>query len=540
MSAARRRRTPHGRRPKTGRGADRAPDLTPAPSPRQAFLVPLALTVGFVLLSFVPRVQGNATLIWSFWAAAAVLLVWQAALFLHVRHQSAGRSFRVELRLQHYLQAALQVILLAYWGWYWRPIYDMVGLMAAQLAFAYVVDMLLAWSRRDHYVLGFGPVPITLSINIFLWFRDDWFYLQFLMIAVGFLAKAYVRWQREGRSVHIFNPSALTLSLFSLVLIATGTSDLTWGDPIATTLNLGPNAYLVLFLIGLVVMYYFSITLIAGFAAAVLFGASALYTAVTGVPFFIDSEIPIAVFLGLHLLVTDPSTSPRTAFGRIMFGVLYGLGVFGLYELLGLFAQPTFYDKLLPVPLLNLAVRRIDRLAHALGQKAPVQRPWADPIPRRANLAHMAVWILLFGVMATRGAADGRHTGDSLPFWQEACAEDRRKACQTLVVLEVVDCQAGSGWACNEIGLHYTQGPIVTPDPEFAAAWFSRACQLAFQPGCVNERVPGGMNRADPRVIDLRVLLREGRQTLAELSEDALYARACDHGWTFACAEGSR
>ena len=535
MSAARRRRTPHGRRPKTGRGADRAPDLTPAPSPRQAFLVPLALTVGFVLLSFVPRVQGNATLIWSFWAAAAVLLVWQAALFLHVRRQFAGRSFRVELRLQHYLQAALQVILLAYWGWYWRPIYDMVGLMAAQLAFAYVVDMLLAWSRRDHYVLGFGPVPITLSINIFLWFRDDWFYLQFLMIAVGFLTKAYVRWQREGRSVHIFNPSALTLSLFSLVLIATGTSDLTWGDPIATTLNLGPNAYLVLFLIGLVVMYYFSITLIAGFAAAVLFGASALYTAVTGVPFFIDSEIPIAVFLGLHLLVTDPSTSPRTAFGRIMFGVLYGLGVFGLYELLGLFAQPTFYDKLLPVPLLNLAVRRIDRLAHALGQKAPVQRPWADPIPRRANLAHMAVWILLFGVMATRGAADGRHTGDSVRFWEAACANDLRKGCATLVLYEVVYCRDGAGWACNELGAHFTEGIIVNPDPEVAAALFAQACEQGFEPGCFNTSNPGAPARGDPQVVDFRLLLSEGGLRLTDWSAGELYARACEHGWAFAC-----
>ena len=68
------------------------------------------------------------------------------------------------------------------------------------------------------------------------------------------------------------------------------------------------------------------------------------------------------MFLGLHLLVTDPSTSPRTPLGRGIFGVLYGLGVVGLYAFLGGLGLPTFYDKLLCVPLLNLAVPAIDRV----------------------------------------------------------------------------------------------------------------------------------------------------------------------------------
>ena len=63
-------------------------------------------------------------------------------------------------------------------------------LIAAQLLFAYAFDMLLNWSRRDTYTLGFGPFPIILSTNLFLWFRAEWFYLQFPMIAVGFEAEA--------------------------------------------------------------------------------------------------------------------------------------------------------------------------------------------------------------------------------------------------------------------------------------------------------------------------------------------------------------
>ena len=168
----------------------------------------------------------------------------------------------------------------------------------------------------------------------FLWFKDDWFYLQFVLVAVGVLGKEFVRWNREGRYVHIFNPSAFTLGLFSVVLLSTGTTHLTWGQEIASTLSLAPQIYLYLFLVGLVVLYFFSVTLVTASAAAVLMGFSAVYASLNGVPYFLDSEIPSAVFLGLHLLVTDPSTSPRTPLGRLLFGVLYGCGVFGLYSLL--------------------------------------------------------------------------------------------------------------------------------------------------------------------------------------------------------------
>ena len=76
--------------------------------------------------------------------------------------------------------------------------------------------MLLSWSRRDTYTLGFGPFPIIFSTNLFLWFRQDWFYLQFVMIAVGFAAKEFIRWNKDGRQTHIFNPSSFTLTIFSL------------------------------------------------------------------------------------------------------------------------------------------------------------------------------------------------------------------------------------------------------------------------------------------------------------------------------------
>src|SRR5262249_33860305 len=148
---------------------------------------------------------------------------------------------------QHYLQACAQGSVLLYWGWYWPQVYASAHLILAQVIFAYAFDMLLAWSRRDKYVLGFAPFPIVFSINLFLWFKPEWFYLQFLMVALGLAAKELIRWERDGRRVHIFNPSSFPLAVFSLALLATGRSDLTWGQDIASTQFYPPHMYLMLF-----------------------------------------------------------------------------------------------------------------------------------------------------------------------------------------------------------------------------------------------------------------------------------------------------
>ena len=530
MTAKQRRRRQHPAGPPPARTRpNHPPDRVP-------LWLPASLVLALLGLSLVPRVEASSTLTWSFWGAGIVLLAWLGVLATRPSAHAPRPPLVTVLRPQHYIQALVQVTVFVYWGWYWRPVYDYAWLLAAQLLFAYAFSILLAWSRRQTYVFGFGPFPIIFSTNLFLWFRDDWFYLQFLMIAVGFMGKEFVTWNRDGRRTHIFNPSAFSLGIFSLVLIATNTTDLTRGVDIATTLTLAPNIYLLLFLVGLVVMYFFSITLVAGSAAIVLFGASAVYSLIAGVPYFVDSEIPSAVFLGLHLLVTDPSTSPRTPLGRTVFGLLYGLGVFVLYWVLGAMGTPTFYDKLLCVPLLNLSVQQIDRLvARATeGVQLPAVGLWKIA---RGNAAHMATWVVFFGAMTALGSTDGRHRGDTLPFWMESCERGSRGACDRLVQIESNYCSDNSGWACNELGGHYRDGQFVEPDPARAYSFFGRACELRFQPACLNLLDPDAVIRSRPRVFDLRLLLREGGPNLLSMSDRMLSARACDHGWTFACDE---
>ena len=507
------------------------------------FKLPLALIIGLAVLALTPRIQSNATLIWSFVAAAVFLAGWLTYLLSRANKEGHSYSLEVGLRPQHYIQACVQFSVYAYWGYHWelvpdsgiRPVYDHALLMLGQIIFAYAFGMLLSWSRRQSYSLGFGPIPIIFSVNLFLWFRDDWFYMQFLMIALGFMGKEYIRWQRDGRSMHIFNPSAFALGLFSLVLILTNTTHLTWGQEIASTLTLAPNIYTFLFLIGLIVMYFFSITLVAGMAAISLFVLSTLYSVAAGVPYFLDSEIPAAVFLGLHLLVTDPSTSPRTALGKLIFGMLYGCGVFALYTLLGALGAPTFYDKLLCVPLLNLSVIAIDRVVRSVRSEDLLNVWKGNWMNGRANLAHMVAWVVIFGSMSVLGKTDGQHTGDSLPFWQQACAESLPSACDRLLQLESTYCSDNAAWACNELGIKYRSGEIVEADRYIAATHFRRSCELKFKAACLNLLDPDLVLRDDPHELDLRLLLREGGRNLMNEPLENLHAKACSHSWDFAC-----
>ena len=313
----------------------------------RALWLPLAFIVGFTAMSALPSVRANGRLAGAFMGSAACLVAWYVGLMANAIRHGRTLTVKADLRKQHYLQACAQGTVLLYWGFYWREVYHSAHLIAAQLLFAYAFDILLSWSRRDEYALGFSPFPVIFSINLFLWFKPDWFYFQFLLVAVGFAAKELIRWEKDGRRVHVFNPSSFPLGVVSLVLLLTASTDMTWGYEIATTLNNAPHIYLLIFLVGLPGQFLFGVTTMTMTAVVTMYAFGLLYFALTGTYYFVDSYIPIAVFLGMHLLFTDPSTSPRSEFGRVIFGALYALSVVALYALLTRLGTPTFYDKLM-------------------------------------------------------------------------------------------------------------------------------------------------------------------------------------------------
>jgi hypothetical protein len=520
--------------------AKREPIIRNRVSPLRLALALNALLGGMILL---PAVNGNPGLEWSVAGAAGALLIFLALLNRQVSKSGRQLYYEYVPRPVHYVQLTMHSSIYAYWGWYWREVYHYLPLILVQIVFAYVLDMLVCWSRRDKWILGFGPFPIVLSTNLFLWFKPDWFYLQFLMLATGVLCKEFITWNREGRKTHIFNPSAIALFIFSIALIATHSTPISWGEEIAVSFDRPPQIYVEIFLLGLVVQALFSVTLVTLSAATALYVLNVAYTGSTGLYFFVDTNIPAAVFLGLHLLVTDPATSPRRSFGKVVFGAGYGVAVFGLYWLLGAIGAPTFYDKLLCVPPLNLTVRALDRVSAFL--EARIRMPaWT---PRQANLAHMAVWICLFAVMFTTGFVQGRHPGASLEFWRGHCESGQSAACVSWVRLMNISCNHGSGGACMMSGIASNEGRLIPRDLAEAGKDFAHGCELGIKDGCnaLVRVVEESRGDAFQKACDtgdgescflLGSLYHAGRGVPQDFTRAVdLFRRSCSMGWWRGC-----
>ena len=492
----------------------------------------MPFTAAVAALCLLPAVRANGRLAWSVAGAAALLAVWHAGLWLRARRRGSSPAVAVNVRAQHWVQACAQGAVLAYWGFHWREVHDAAPLLAAQVAFAYAFDLLLAWSRRGAVTLGFAPIPVVFSINLFLWFKPDWFALQFLLIAGALAGRELIRWERDGRRVHVFNPSSIALGAVSVGLIATGGTGTTWGPEIAATMANAPHMYAVIVLASLPGQALFGVATMTMAAAVTLYALGLGYFALTGTYWFVDAYIPVAVFLGMHLLITDPSTSPRSEAGRLAFGALYAASVFVLYGLLGAAGVPAFYDKLLAVPLLNLTVRGIDGVARGPARRWDPARLAPGVSGRQRHAAWAAVWVAVFLGMSSLQAVGDTHRGQWVTFWLAACADDRPHGCRHAARLTAAYCDAGSGWACNEYGV------LVQPArrPALAAELFARACDLGFTAGCRNlEPAIAAPERAAPADADLRIVLRGRACRLASLPAAELRDVACAQGFHYLC-----
>lgn len=483
---------------------------------------------------------------WSMLVAAGVLVAWNAQLLNAPVARARGLVVSVELRRQHYLQVFVQSAIYFYWGWHMPTsmVRDHVPLLLAQLAFAYGFDLLLSWARRGRYTLGFGPFPIIFSINLFLWFKPEYFFFQFLIVVVGFLAKDLIRWQRDGRRVHIFNPSSFPLALASVLLIATANTGMTNGELIATSQAGPPHMYLMLFLVALPGQFFFGVASMTLAAVVTTYGFGLIYLQATGTYFFLDCYVPVSVFIGMLLLITDPSTAPRSELGRLVFGAVYGLCTIALYQILLSAGVPAFYDKLLQVPLMNLAVRGLDQAADTRLAFINPERLGRRLTPKWRYAAYATIWAATFAIMSATGGVGDRHPGQWWPFWIDACEQGgSARACAYLGQVEQQMCSQGSGWACNEaaiLGPRSSWGLHAPMDESRRAAAFAAGCRVGFAPACRNgARLTDDhptFERAPPTLADYPIILRGSRVlSLPDATPAELYARACAQGWPGTC-----
>ena len=474
---------------------------------------------GFVLMD---RVCGNEYLLWSFASVSGVLIAWFLLLWLSGRVMAVDAIRPVK---QHYIQASVQIVLYSYWGSLWvvdgvHPMLVQAPMVIAQFLYLYAFDALWSWTRGRAWRFSSGPMPIVLSTNLFIWFVDDWFIWQFAMITVGLLGKEFIRWTKDGRKTHIFNPSGFGLACAATLLIATGSTDLTWAKPLSTTLEV-EYIFPVLFLLGLVVQYYFAVTLMTFAAALAMIVTNLVYTEVTGVYLFASTNLPAAAFLGLLLLMTDPSTSPQTNIGRTLFGLGYGFGYVVMFELLGRIGAPELFAKLYPVPILNCTVQVLDRFARG-GAIGRLNDAWENRISKQSsNRIHIALWASVFIIMVATSyipfSGPSKHPGDSIGFWKQAVADGRYDAERKLVMVAGSQAVGGdSPQAFNELAILTLTSSLGADDlllrrkdaaDRFATA-FSNGHEAAAK-NLVMLFLFGGVHRSDKELADALIVCEQ-------------------------------
>jgi hypothetical protein len=215
--------------------------------------------------------------------------------------------------------------------------------------------------------------------------------------------------------------------------------------------------------------------------------------------------------------------------------------------LLGAAGVPTFYDKLLQVPILNLSVKLLERASSARWLEAfDPSRVGRSLTARQRHVAYLSVWAVVFALMSASQGVGDHHPGQWLPFWERACREGRPRACAYLANMESIFCNAGSGWACNEsVILENERGSgardSTGSDLSAATASFQRGCRLGFVPACRNAvRLVDGtrpFERALPTLGDYPILLRGSKGPLTDRAPSALHARACEQGWPADCGQ---
>lgn len=340
--------------------------------------------------------HGNVAVCLSILMATVPLILWQWLLLNRLK--VTDQTIRIEngIRQPHYVQALLHLLIYSYWGLYWDEVARYAPLMIVQIIFVYAFEMLLSWSKYRVWRIGFGPLPVVFSISFFMWFTETFFIFQLGLLMLTYIGKEFIHWNRDGRNTHIFNPSGFSLAVVSLLLLMTGTAtetDLTRAVDIVGSFELPPNFFEVLFLLSLVVQFLFGTALVTLGAMLTLTLLYQLLTAVFGAPY---ADIPIcaSVFLGLTFLVTDPSTSPKTNVGKFLFGATYGGGVLLVAFILRMTHQPTFADKILLVPVVNLLAPFFDRIGGAVHRW--VERTQWIPAFVGARYAHVLLCIFTF------------------------------------------------------------------------------------------------------------------------------------------------
>ena len=292
-------------------------------------------------------------------------------------------KIQLDLRKAHVVQALVHSSIFAYWSVYWPGVGQQLPMILLMIVMAFAADAACCFAKFGSWRVGFGPLPVVFSTNLFVWLDVRG---ATLAMVGAFVCKTFV--QREGR--HIFNPSVAGLTLNALCTVLF--PDFVHFGGLFHTLNMAPNMSEWVFLGSLIPLVMFRLLPVSLGAVIGLF-----YLTET------PGALRPTLLLMMTLLATDPATTPRSDLGRFVFGLLVGLS-YPLYSrLLHSLGQPDDFAKILSVPLANVLAPWLDRITSAV--QASVKRAEAAMAaagkrftPLRAVPNHWLVvwWVALY------------------------------------------------------------------------------------------------------------------------------------------------
>lgn len=289
--------------------------------------------------------------------ASGLLALSILALWLYKSRVGARWSFPLHLNRNHVVQALTQGAVYVYLSLHSPWVGRYLPLILYQLAFAFVFEMLLSLAKYRCFRVGFSVFPVVLSINLFIWFRPGYFYLQILMVALAIFSKHFLR-RADGR--HIFNPSGLALATATLFIFCFRFRFIYLSEIIETYRASRPGIYPFVLAAGWATQLIGGVSLISLGALLSLFSLYTVSAWTTGLP-LINRWIDPAVLVGVTLLVTDPATTPRNRWPQFVFGLLYGTGIVAWYGFLSYLYLPGYFAKVLALPLLNYIAPNVDK-----------------------------------------------------------------------------------------------------------------------------------------------------------------------------------
>lgn len=310
--------------------------------------------------------------------AYAAVGAWLLVLWVVARIRGRQLTYEVVIKPIHVSQPTVHFIVLVYLSLYWVGLRSHWPWLMTQIGFCYLADAAFSYTRHGHWKIGFAPVPVVFSTNLFLFYEEPFYYMIFVVYLIAFFGKGFITW--KGR--HVFNPSALGMTV---VTLGWWFSDrFPYYHAIDHEFWLGPNIVEVLFLVSLYNQYKNPIIWIT---LGAYFGLK-LPILATNHPEPPHVFYP-AAFIAILLLLPDPATSAKTPPGQFLYGIAYALAFKAISFVAIVTMGNTGSGKIMGVIVANILAPLCDRIGAA-----------ADPavlrfMDRRYNFAHWVLWIVV-------------------------------------------------------------------------------------------------------------------------------------------------